>query len=631
MNEFLTIFPFIHQTQLALEKQNKLLNRVTLTGKINALDIAANLFEFTDRTTSVFDEIKTNLIDALLEENIHKIQNELDFKSKTLIDILIRNLFERTADVGFLATDSVIIDFLQKETVFVENMKGRLIEYTQKYSVYNDVIILDTLGNVKVNIHPQNNPIVTKDSILREALESDSYIEVYKKTDLFESQDKTLIFAQKIVSNQQTIGVLCLCFKFDDELQRIFAQLSHGNEQLAILDNYGILKSNSKKINIIKYSDAQYNIVDKKYFTVTNKTNSYQGYSGISTWYSIAQSTQIDSKTNDIIEDTEEKEEIAPSLLNDNLKNIIEEANNLVEDIADVIINGELIAAKNRAYVLTPILENLRNISATLLQIIHHSALNLDKVAKESLIHDVKMTSHLAIDIMDRNLYERANDCRWWALTPLFINELSSVTPNIQRIQETLKYINELYTVYTNIFIYNSKGVIVAASLDDTVVGQKVSEPYVQKTLTNKVTQNYFVSDFNNTELYNNKATYIYSASIKCTNNETFGIAVVFDSEPEFKAMLNDSFPKNQKGFSAFVDANKKIIATNSSFLKVFDTLDIDDKYFEGNNEHAVYDFILLNGMNYIMAIVQSKGYREYKTEDNYKNTLYAATFIEIE
>ncbi|MDQ7068951.1 MAG: hypothetical protein Q9M40_13855 [Sulfurimonas sp.] len=32
----------------------------------------------------------------------------------------------------------------------------------------------------------------------------------------------------------------------------------------------------------------------------------------------------------------------------------------------------------------------------------------------------------LAIDIMDRNLYERANDSRWWALTPLFIEELSS-------------------------------------------------------------------------------------------------------------------------------------------------------------------------------------------------------------
>lgn len=278
MNELLDIFPFIYQTQLELEKQNKLLNRVTLTGKINALDVAANLFEFTDKTTTIFDEIKTKLIYALLEENLHKLKNELDFKSKTVIDILIRNLFERTADVGFLATDSVIIDFLRNDTISIDAMRERLIEYTQKYSVYNDVLLLDTLGNIKVNIHPQNNPTLTHDSILIEALESDGYIEVYKHTDLFKSQDKTLIYAQKIVYKQQTIGVLCLCFKFDDELQRIFAQLSRNGEQLAILDSQGVLKSNSKKINVIKYSDAEYNIVNKKYISVTNKTSSYQGY-----------------------------------------------------------------------------------------------------------------------------------------------------------------------------------------------------------------------------------------------------------------------------------------------------------------------------------------------------------------
>jgi hypothetical protein len=30
----------------------------------------------------------------------------------------------------------------------------------------------------------------------------------------------------------------------------------------------------------------------------------------------------------------------------------------------------------------------------------------------------------LAINIMDRNLYERANDCRWWALDPVIANFL---------------------------------------------------------------------------------------------------------------------------------------------------------------------------------------------------------------
>lgn len=59
---------------------------------------------------------------------------------------------------------------------------------------------------------------------------------------------------------------------------------------------------------------------------------------------------------------------------------------------------------------------------------------------------------------MDRNLYERANDCRWWAPTSAFRQILSKpeVTPDdAQQISDILKYINGLYTVYTNLFVYD--------------------------------------------------------------------------------------------------------------------------------------------------------------------------------
>jgi len=58
MKQLLEIFPFINQTKLDLEKQNKFLNKVTLIDKINALNVAANLFEFTDKTAIIFGELK---------------------------------------------------------------------------------------------------------------------------------------------------------------------------------------------------------------------------------------------------------------------------------------------------------------------------------------------------------------------------------------------------------------------------------------------------------------------------------------------------------------------------------------------------------------------------------------------
>ncbi len=43
----------------------------------------------------------------------------MNFKSQVAIDILIRNLFERRADIGFLATDDDIRLFLEN---FVSNI-----------------------------------------------------------------------------------------------------------------------------------------------------------------------------------------------------------------------------------------------------------------------------------------------------------------------------------------------------------------------------------------------------------------------------------------------------------------------------------------------------------------------------
>ena len=632
MKQLLDIFPFIRQTMLDLEKQNKFLNKVTLTGKINALNVAANLFEFTDKTAVIFDELKVELINALLQENIKKITNELSFKAKTAIDILIRNLFERTADIGFFSTDSLICDYLSTDNISEKTMLKHLQEYASKYSVYNEIIIFDTQGNVKINMNSDNLITYTEDSIIQDALNSSDYIERYEATDIFKKQKKTLLYVQKITHNTRDIGVLCLCFKFDDELHSIFNSLSHNNELINISNQSDILAANTTQKHTA-YSDQNYKILKSKHISVTKKTSGYQGYNGLDGWFATAM-----LKATDIHHITVEEEEEPTrrtqaknsNFLSQELNDIIQKANDIIEDISDVIINGELIASKQKVYVLTPILDNLRNISTQLLSSIKASIRNLEYVVKEGLIHDVKMASHLAIDIMDRNLYERANDSRWWALTPLFKEELLLGSPNSKLLNSKLKYINDLYTVYTDIFIYDKNATVIASSNDSSIIGKTIQAEYINKTLTNKNSQRYFVSDFNKETLYNNEATYIYSASITNEDRVVGGIGVVFDSTPEFKAMLDDSFPANKKGFMLFVDKNKRVIASNNPSIAVLSTLDIDNKFLNPKDSHAYYDFIQYNGIDYVVASVISTGYREYKTNDNYKNEVYCLTYIKI-
>ncbi len=632
MSELLDIFPFIKQTMIDLEKQNKFLNKVTLTGKINALHVAANLFEFTDKTAIVFDELKVELINALLKENINKVTNELNFKAKTAIDILTRNLFERTADVGFFSTDSVITDFLSTDAITKEQMHNHLKEYASKYSVYNEIVIFDTNANARINLNSENILVSSKDSIIQEALKSDTYVEKYIHTDIFKTQERTLLYAQKIMHNKQNIGVLCLCFKLDDEMHSIFKNLATNKEKIALLDKTSVLASNGLK-KPLKYSDKPYQINKQGFVVVTQKASAYQGYQGVDGWFATAMhkadTTPIQT-TEQVDEDEVQAEEPNLKLLNDELNQIIQKANDIIEDIADVIINGELIASKQKVYVLTPILDNLRNISTELLLSIKRSIKNLEDVVKEGLVHDVKMASHLAIDIMDRNLYERANDSRWWALTPLFKTELSKAELDIQVLHKTLLYINELYTVYTNLFLFDTHGKIITASHDTSIVGTILEDEYIKKTLSNKDSQKYFVSPFEESSFYKNEATYIYAASIVENGKTIGGIGVVFDATIEFEAMLNDSFPSSQKGFMLFCDRDKKVISSNNSEIAVSSILELEDRFFQLQGKHSISDFILFQEEEYILASVVSQGYREYKTRDNYNNDILCLTFVRI-
>ncbi len=124
---------------------------------------------------------------------------------------------------------------------------------------------------------------------------------------------------------------------------------------------------------------------------------------------------------------------------------------------------------------------------------------------------------------MDRNLYERANDCRWWALTSDFKTILEKQIiddADRDRMRRILGYINSLYTVYTNLFVYDRTGKILACSNPGECdkEGRVLNSGYVVEATRITDSQLYCVSDFIKTDLYasegQDRYTYIYNASI---------------------------------------------------------------------------------------------------------------------
>jgi chemotaxis signal transduction protein len=280
--------------------------------------------------------------------------------------------------------------------------------------------------------------------------------------------------------------------------------------------------------------------------------------------------------------------------------------------------------------------------------IFEDSIKNLNETVISSFLADVEFSARLAIDIMDRNLYERANDCRWWALASDFRKILAKDKiddSDKQKLEDILSYINNLYTVYTNLFIYDKYGEILAISMPK---GERLNEPikfldknkWISKTIKQKWidntmkiidSQQYTVSAFAPTDLYEEgQHTYIYNASIRDIdepNKSIGGIGIIFDSTPQFFAMLDDSLPKNENNetkdgaIGFFVQKDKTIISSTEKSFQIGSKLDIDDKFFNLNNGESASDIICFNDYNYAVGASCSTGYREYKSDqDSYKN-----------
>lgn len=232
---------------------------------------------------------------------------------------------------------------------------------------------------------------------------------------------------------------------------------------------------------------------------------------------------------------------------------------------------------------------------------------------------------------MDRNLYERANDCRWWALTTRFreiLDEGKSMDAAAQQeMCAILKYINDLYTVYTLLFLFDTNGRIVAVSDEEASewLGQVIDAPWVDPILGLRSTQHYAVSDFSPSPYYGERATFIYGAAVKGgRQNVVGGIGIVFDSEPQFRDMLEDALPRSASGdiedgaFALFVDGHGCIISSaGATSLKVGDKAQLPQDLLHPTAGSEVERIVTFEGRFYAAGAKLSEGYREYKSRDD--------------
>jgi hypothetical protein len=235
-----------------------------------------------------------------------------------------------------------------------------------------------------------------------------------------------------------------------------------------------------------------------------------------------------------------------------------------------------------------------------------------------------------AIDLIDRNLFERSADIRWWSTDEYFWKALLNPSKeNFVRAGARLKVINGSYTMYRNLVLSDANGEIVACSRTESlaeIAGINVSEqPWFEMGFQTLGSSEYAVQDVMESPLEKDKQrSLIYAGGVRedgARQGNAIGVlGILFDWDTEAKKILQTCLPKDREGKtisgSVAVYLNRKfevIETTDDRGFPIGLSLPLPEQVAAldaGEMTSGLFEF---QDQKYIYGACQTKGYREYK------------------
>jgi chemotaxis signal transduction protein len=628
----------------ALLRLQDVWDQLTLLGQMSGIasDITATAVEFKSLTNTLLD----SLARRLAEHTAHAMRA----KAQVSIDILVRNLFERTADVGFLATDTEVCDYISALDTLDEDqrvrrraqLEQRFAAYVAKYSVYDDVVVLSTQGEVLARLDGKVRAARCADALVQRALQpQQSYVERYGELDVLDGR-KALVYASAIRADARSapLGVLLLCFRFDDEMRGIFSHLvGRGDRSVAaLLDEAGGVLASSDAWQVPVGARLELEpgagmqrvwFAGREYLATHTPATPYQGYAGpawrgctlVPLQHAFRESGTQESSPADALPANALN---ASSLFDEQLRRIPEQAQRIQRGLARSVWNGEVRGLRSQSQgadnrFAAALLGQVSATGERIRSVFEQAIGDLQRSAAISVLQEARSRASLAIDIMDRNLYERANDCRWWALDGSLRAALEQPgEAGARKASAVLGHINGLYTVYSLLLLMDAQGRVVATSRSDAQdwIGRRLDADWVRPTLALPDHQAYARSAFQATPLYDGRHTYVYTAAVRGKGSQVLGgTAIVFDGAPQFEAMLRDTLPQASVEGAAlglFVTRSGEVVATTDARFPVGQRVPFADRLPQLARGESRDLLLELDGAVYAAGVSMSRGYREY-------------------
>ena len=220
------------------------------------------------------------------------------------------------------------------------------------------------------------------------------------------------------------------------------------------------------------------------------------------------------------------------------------------------------------------------------------------------------------VQFIVRNLYERTADCRWWATDEATYKCLELATSEAARhATERLGIINRFYSVYSNLVLANSQGVVVAVAKPNEypkVLGSNVaSRPWFQKAMRHASGDEYAVDDIYPCAMHNNQLMAVYSASVRRggeLNGDVLGVlGVYFDWEAQSHAIVKSEPTLSEAEWKG---ANVMLLDNNLRIIAASDGKNILQPFAlqTGNKTKGCY----VDAKGTLVAFAKTIGYQEY-------------------
>lgn len=609
--------------------------------------------------------------------------------AKIKIDMIERNLLERTCDVRWWALEKAFwqcIALSNAAELARKAAKGskaagaelkaatemactRLEDIRSCYTLYRDLVIVNAQGVVVASSNAERRAQVlgldvSGEAWFQRAIKTQDGTE-YVVQDVSPScleDGESLIYATAIRAEGDehgpAIGAMGVLFDFQGECQIIlndylptdasgetldgwFSFFTNDNDQVICSSDQhfipfgafpGLPKSHRSLLKAGESIISTAIFAGNRSLLVSHKSAGFNEYAGLN-WTShlvLPVSAMFERSLGSGDDGLTPKELMNSRLIPESNRQTYQEIQRNKGDIQLISINGIVLATDlgKSGKSFMPIFDQITETGSSTTG---KMELLLSEMSSDMLQQNLKALENLskqAIELIDRNLFERAADVRWWSTDHVFWESLGAQgARRFDEVNRRLGIINASYTMYRDLVIADANGRIVANSRFENrerLEGMTVSDhSWFRQGMQLTRSIQFGVQDVCKSDLETLDTSLIYCAAI-LDKGQRMGkpvgvLGILFDWKQQVLPILEECLPRMKGtvvpgGAAFYVNRDKVVIAsTDEAQFPVGQSVALpseNSKLRDGQSASGVFS---TNGRKYIIGSSGSHGYREYK------------------